>query len=185
MDLKMKVNLADLLTVSRIFLAFPVFFLLVDGMLPDRIFAAILFCLAGLTDYFDGKIARMQGKSTHFGKFLDPLADKILVISILVALTILSEIPLWIVILIITREILVTFLRVGNVEKFSPTIFAKFKTVVQMSGIVIILFLPFLQLNSQKSISYLIMMIVLFFTLVSGIQYVVIKVSRSHGVKES
>lgn len=178
----MKVSLANWFTASRIFLAFPIFLLLIDGTSHHRAFATILFCLAGLTDYLDGKIARMQGGCTPFGKFIDPLADKVLVISVLTALTISGEIPLWMVLLIVIREILVTFLRAGDVEKFSPTIFAKSKTAFQMFGIAIILFMPcltpmlyrggpLLKLELQNNLTYLIMTIILFITLVSGIQY--------------
>ena len=166
----MKVSLANWLTASRIFLAFPIFFLLMSSIPHHRTFATILFCLAGLTDYFDGKIARVYGEITPFGKFFDPLADKVLVISVLMGLTILREVPLWMVLLIVTREILVTFLRAGNVEKFSPTILAKSKTAFQMSGIGIILFIPCLT-QPREVLTYIIMTIILLVTIISGTQY--------------
>ena len=178
----MKINLADWVTASRIFLAFLIFSLLMGRMPYARIFAAILFCLAGLTDYFDGKIARKYGGGTAFGKFFDPLADKVLVILILTGLAILKEIPFWMVILIVIREIFVTFLRGGNVEKFSPTVLAKSKTAIQMFGTAVMLFMPclvpmlhrggiFLKVGVQQGLNYIIMTIILLVTIISGVQY--------------
>ncbi|OIN98686.1 hypothetical protein AUJ66_00280 [Candidatus Desantisbacteria bacterium CG1_02_38_46] len=183
----MKVHLANWFTASRIFLSFPIFFLLISGIPHYRTFSAILFCLAGLTDYLDGKIARIQGGGTPFGKFFDPLADKVLVILVLTGLIILEEVQLWMVLLIAIRELLVTLLRVGNVEKFSPTILAKSKTAFQMFGIAIILFIPclasmlhqggpLLKLETQHNLTYLIMMIILLVTIISGVQYVFVQI---------
>lgn len=181
----MKVRLADWITGARIFLSFPIFFFLMDSTLHARIFAAVLFCLAGFTDYLDGKIARFQGGSTPFGKFFDPLADKVLVVSVLTVLVILKEIPLWMVLLIAIREFLVTFWRAGNVEKFSPTVLAKSKTTFQMSGIAIILFIPclasycggpFFKLGIQQVLTYIIMTVILLVTLISGLQYAIIQI---------
>lgn len=171
MVFKMKVSLANWFTAVRVFLAFPIFFLLMRGTSSARASALILFCLAGLTDYFDGKIARVYGQITRSGKFFDPIADKILVISVLTGLGILKEIPLWMVILIVTREIFVTFLRVSDVEKFSPTILAKSKTAFQICGIAIMLFIPLLNLGIQQLLTKLIMTSILLVTIISGIPY--------------
>jgi len=167
----MRVNLANWFTMARIFLAFPIFFLLISDISHARLLAVFLFCFAGLTDYLDGKIARIFKSESKFGKFFDPFADKILVISVLTGLVILKEVPAWMVLLIGARELLVTFLRAGDIEKFSPTFFAKSKTAFQMCGITIILFLPFLKIEFEHIITYVIMTGILLSTLVSGIQY--------------
>lgn len=106
-------NLPNFLTLLRIFLIFPIIFFI------DRnsIFSSFLFILAISTDYLDGKIARKCNKISDLGKFLDPLADKILVSSILVYFVWLRFFSPWILILILFREFMVTGLRLGLLQK--------------------------------------------------------------------
>lgn len=168
----MKANLANLFTAIRIFLALPIFFFLLSDILYARILVIILFCFAGFTDYLDGKMARLYGGVTEFGKFIDPLADKILVVSILIGLAILNEVQFWMVFLIAARELIVTIFRAGSIEKFSPTFLAKSKTAFQMVGIGIILFIPFLKLGSTGNVlNHIIMSSMLAITLISGLHY--------------
>ena len=116
----MKMNLPNKLAILRMVLVIPfVIFLSLALEYTDktgitmtmRVFAAIIFVGAAITDYYDGKIARKYNLITNLGKLLDPLADKILVISALVTLAKFSQISLWFVIIIIFRELLITGLR--------------------------------------------------------------------------
>ncbi len=105
--------------------------------------ALVIFIIASLTDFFDGWSARKLGQVTAFGKFLDPLADKFLVISALIAFLFLDPlIPLWMVLIIILRDILVTIMRHLAIKKNSTlrtTRLAKIKTGFQMISIIVII----------------------------------------------
>lgn len=131
----MQLNLANKLTLARV-LAVPVLVLLLS--FPSRVsclIAMFFFIAASLTDLVDGWVARRYGQVTAFGKFLDPLADKILVSSALIMLTSLGWIPAWIVVVILAREITVTGLRAIAVEQgvvIAADRFGKLKTVLQM-----------------------------------------------------
>ena len=101
----MPMNLPNKLTMLRIILIpFFVFFLLYPGIPYGKWIALAIFCVASLTDLADGKIARKYNLVTDFGKFMDPLADKLLVCSAMIGLIELGRIPSWIVIVIIARE---------------------------------------------------------------------------------
>jgi CDP-diacylglycerol--glycerol-3-phosphate 3-phosphatidyltransferase len=135
-------NMPNKLTLSRIILA-PIFmfFFLIDNVY-SKTFGAALFMLAILTDIADGHYARKYGIVTGFGKFMDPLADKILVSSAFIALVSLGYARAWMVMLIIAREFYVTGLRSLAAYKgtvIQSSILAKVKTVVQMSCISLIL----------------------------------------------
>ena len=107
-------NLPNALTTVRLLLV-PLFLWLLlreDGMDPEsRIAAVVVFILAMVTDYVDGKIARERGLVTSFGKIVDPIADKALIGAALIGLSILGQIPWWVTVLILFREIGVTLLR--------------------------------------------------------------------------
>ena len=142
-------NLPNKLTVARIIIVpfFVVF--LVNVTVPHHfLIAGLLFALASFTDLLDGKIARKRNLITNFGKFLDPLADKILVISALVCFVSLGLAELWFVIIIIAREFMVTSIRliaVGTGEVIAANSWGKAKTVSQMAAIVGILIMQYLQ----------------------------------------
>jgi len=106
-------NLANNLTLTRIIIV-PVLIviLLYSTSKTSCLIAAILFALAGFTDWLDGYIARKQNLITSLGKFLDPLADKILVSITLIMLLSLNRVPAWMVAIIIAREVAVTGLRI-------------------------------------------------------------------------
>jgi len=152
-------NLPNKLSVLRIFLI-PIIliFLLpikIFGFEPTewnlfisdygRIFAAILFIIASLTDYADGVIARKYNMITNLGKFLDSLADKMLVISVLIALVDIGRISSIFVVIIVLREFMVTGLRLVASNKgvvMAAEMIGKIKTVTQMIAIIFILFEP-------------------------------------------
>lgn len=155
----MKMNLPNKLTMLRV-LMIPVFIVLfilaenykVTYMLHDpnsytfnfyRFFAALVFVLASITDYFDGKIARKYNLITNFGKLMDPLADKMLVITALIMLTHAGEINYICTLIVVLREIAISSIRLVALEKgevIAASIWGKYKTATQMIAIVLILF---------------------------------------------
>jgi CDP-diacylglycerol--glycerol-3-phosphate 3-phosphatidyltransferase len=135
-------NMPNKLTLSRIILA-PIFliFFLANGY-HSRILGLIIFLVAALTDLIDGHYARKYGIITGFGKFMDPLADKILVTTAFIALVSLGYARAWMVALIVGREFYVTGIRALAAYRgavITPSFWAKVKTVMQMSSITFIL----------------------------------------------
>lgn len=188
-------NLPNQLTVARIIMV-PVFVVfLVNITVPHHfLIAGLIFALASFTDFLDGKIARKRNLITNFGKFLDPLADKVLVISALVCFVNLGLAELWFVLIIIAREFMVTSIRLVAVN--TGTVIAangwgKLKTVSQMAAIVGILVMQYIQelidldvlsvfsVGSFSSSTVLWFMgnvligVAAFFTVISGIIYLV------------
>ena len=142
-------NLPNKLTVLRIFLV-PIFviFVLSPGIPLHYLWAFLTFAAASLTDHYDGKIARERNLITDFGKFLDPLADKILVISALVCFIQLGLANVWCVLIIIAREFLVTSLRLiaaDNGVVLAANRWGKTKTASQMIAIIFILVVQSIQ----------------------------------------
>ncbi len=104
--------------------------------------ALLLFIAASITDYFDGRIARKQGIVTNMGKLMDPIADKLLVISVFIAMTQIGRVHAAAVVLILARELLVTGLRVLAMEKgqvLAADVTGKVKTATQMTAIILLL----------------------------------------------
>ena len=130
-----RLNTANKLTIGRVALI-PVFLVVLYVDFPGGNYAAMaLFILAGLTDVADGYIARNRGQVTDFGKFTDPLADKILVVSAMLWFVEKGVIPAWAALIVIIREFMVTALRliaVGNGRVIDAAISGKIKTVVTM-----------------------------------------------------
>lgn len=175
----MKMNLPNKLAILRMVLVIPfVIFLSLALEYTDktgitmtmRVFAAIIFVGAAITDYYDGKIARKYNLITNLGKLLDPLADKILVISALVTLAKFSQISLWFVIIIIFRELLITGLRsivAAEGVVIAAESLGKWKTATQMIALTLIILIPF-----SFIINNILLLIPLILTIVSGIEYV-------------
>jgi CDP-diacylglycerol--glycerol-3-phosphate 3-phosphatidyltransferase len=135
-------NMPNKLTLSRIILSpvFIIFFLMDNPM--ARLAGFFIYCFAALTDLIDGHYARKYGVITGFGKFMDPLADKILVTSALIALVALGSVRAWMVVLIVAREFYVTGIRSLAAYRGAvivPSFWAKAKTVLQMTTITFIL----------------------------------------------
>ncbi|MBF0161024.1 MAG: CDP-diacylglycerol--glycerol-3-phosphate 3-phosphatidyltransferase [Magnetococcales bacterium] len=135
-------NLPNTLTATRILL---IPFFVGFSYLPDRlgfILAALCFSLAALTDWADGYIARRQGLLTQFGRFFDPVADKLLVISALVLLVAQNHAPVILVLIIVAREITVMALRermAGLGHRIPVSTTGKWKTGFQMTAIIMLL----------------------------------------------
>ncbi len=138
-------NLPNKLTMFRVILIpFFVFFLLADIGLGKAapILSLIIFIVASLTDMLDGKIARKYNMVTNFGKFMDPLADKLLVCSALICLVELEKIPSWIVIIIIAREFIISGFRLIAADHqivIAASMWGKFKTTFQMAAIILLI----------------------------------------------
>ncbi len=166
-------NLPNKLTMLRvIMIPFFVVFLLVDITPYDKWIALAIFIVASLTDLADGKIARKYNLITNFGKFMDPLADKLLVCSAMIALIELGRIPAWIVIVIIAREFIISGFRLvasDNGVVIAASYWGKFKTVSQMAMVILMIAdIPQLQI-----VTTVIMYIALVLTIVSLVDYLV------------
>lgn len=135
--------LPNLLTIVRI-LAIPIILLLLFS--PGRVYqviTAFLFLLVAMTDTLDGYFARRRGMVTTLGQFLDPLADKLLIVTALIALILARGIPLWMVVVIVGREIAVTGLRAIAVSQnviISPSTLGKYKTVFEVASITLLIY---------------------------------------------
>ena len=178
----MKRFIPNILTIIRILLV-PIFVLLINSELENSYFFALLiFLLASITDYLDGKLARKFQVVSKFGVFMDPLADKILVVTsfiIFLKIDLLSNIVLpWMVGLILFRDLSVTLLRVmmkrANITMVTSEV-AKLKTGLQLFAIIIILLLlsvnAILPLQSFSDYLRYFMIILTLFTVYTGIDY--------------
>lgn len=167
-------NLPNKLTIFRVILIpLFVFFLLSK---PDdfifRMIALSIFIVASLTDMLDGKIARKYNFITNFGKFADPLADKLLVCSAMICLIETGQIPSWVVIIIIAREFIISGFRLIASDKgvvIAANYFGKFKTVFQM--LMVIVMVANLNIPYWTLIGNILMYIALFLTILSLVVY--------------
>lgn len=167
-------NLPNKLTILRIIMVpFFVFFLLTDLVDGSKWIALVLFIVASLTDLLDGKIARKYNLVTNFGKFMDPLADKLLVCSAMICLIEMDKLPSWIVIIIISREFIISGFRLVAADSgivIAASYWGKFKTVFQMAMIIVLI----ADLGGVFDIISLILVAVaLALTIISLIDYVV------------
>ena len=166
-------NLPNKLTMFRVILI-PVFvvFLLVDITPYDKWIALAIFIIASLTDLLDGKIARKYNLVTNFGKFMDPLADKLLVCSAMICLVELKKIPAWIVIVIIAREFIISGFRLiasDNGVVIAASYWGKFKTTFQM----VMICLMIADIAEISLLTTIVMWAALVLTVVSLVDYLV------------
>jgi CDP-diacylglycerol---glycerol-3-phosphate 3-phosphatidyltransferase len=135
-------NLPNLLTVLRIMLV-PVLVVALLGNTPaGDVLAAIVFALASLTDFIDGRLARSRGSITTFGKLMDPLADKLLIVAALISLVSLHRLAAWVAMVIITRELAVTVLRLSASQAgvvMGASQFGKLKTCLQIAAVLAVI----------------------------------------------
>ncbi|MDY6915873.1 MAG: CDP-diacylglycerol--glycerol-3-phosphate 3-phosphatidyltransferase [Candidatus Cloacimonadota bacterium] len=182
----MKKYIPNILTIIRILLV-PLFiwFVFISTTQNHYVIATILFILACISDYFDGMLARQYRVISNFGKIMDPLADKILVISALAALTFKIEfVSIWVLLIIVIREVAVSILRAYYSKKkiyIAANIWGKLKTVFQMVGIITALtyfsfFQSFRQIFAPHHSTITIIFKIFFWivgiiTIISGITY--------------
>jgi CDP-diacylglycerol--glycerol-3-phosphate 3-phosphatidyltransferase len=137
------INLPNVLTVARILLVPVLVVALLEQTHNGDIVAAVVFALASATDFADGWLARSRGDVTNFGKLMDPIADKLLVVAALVALVSLERLAAWVAMVIIAREVAVTVARAQADEVIPAAAWGKAKTCVQVAAIFfLILFDP-------------------------------------------
>ena len=179
-------NLPNKLTVFRVILIVPFVLLLLGGHAQWGWFMAFfggiadyvdyialgIFIIASLTDMLDGKIARKYNLVTNFGKFMDPLADKLLVCSALICLIELGRIPAWIVIIIISREFIISGFRLvaaDNRVVIAASYWGKFKTTFQM----IMVCLMIANIEALAIVTQIVMWVAVALTVVSLVDYLV------------
>ena len=170
-------NLPNKLTILRVFLI-PVFIIVMKLPISyGNIIALIVFVVASLTDMLDGKIARKYNLVTNFGKFMDPLADKLLVCSAMICLIDTNQIPSWVVIVIIAREFIISGFRLIAVDNgivIAASMWGKVKTVCQMGMIIFMLLIsPEIQPFGYWVFCQIFMYLAMVMTVVSLIDYMV------------
>ena len=168
-------NLPNKLTILRVIMIpfFVAFLMLEDGANTTyRYIAAALFIIASLTDLLDGKIARKYNLVTNFGKFMDPLADKLLVCSALICMIELGQLPAWMVIIIISREFIISGFRLvasDNGVVIAASYWGKFKTTFQMIGVVLLI----LNIPALSMVTDIVIWIAVALTVISLVDYIV------------
>jgi CDP-diacylglycerol--glycerol-3-phosphate 3-phosphatidyltransferase len=182
----MKLTIPNQLTILRILLIpFFLFYFIQDEM-PQKLTGTIIFFIAAATDWYDGYIARRLNVITRWGQFMDPLADKLLISSALLAFAWLQFLQWWMVIAIVSRDLLITFLRMFALhtgKSIVTRIWAKWKTFLQMVAISIFLIylnFPSVSIHHLTSLppaytfwSTLMFLFVTLFTLYTGMQYLI------------
>ena len=164
-------NLPNKLTVLRVIL---IPFFVVSMMIENganqtfRYVAAAIFIIASLTDMLDGKIARKYNLVTNFGKFMDPLADKLLVCSALICLIQLGQLPAWMVIIIVSREFIISGFRLVAAEQGIVSYWGKFKTTFQMIAVVLMI----LNFEALSAVTLICTWAALILTIISLVDYI-------------
>lgn len=168
-------NIANKVTMVRVFLV-PIFiFSYYYNINNQQTLTAIIFIIASLTDALDGYLARSKNLVTNFGKFIDPLADKILTATALILLVEAGKVAGWIVVIIIAREFTITGFRIlaaaeGITIAASPL--GKIKTISQLFAIILLLLDNTVFINFNIPMDYLMLYVSLIFTVLSGIDYI-------------
>jgi len=186
-------TIANVITTFRILLTPLFIYFLFTQHTYFKIFALLIFIIASVTDAYDGYIARKYSTVSNLGKFLDPLADKILMSAAFISFVVLNLIPLWMVILVILRDFIITGLRIVMSAKnttMETRNSAKIKTGVQIGVVCFILvyiitqewkiFLdiaPYVKVVKDYYVIYILMLLTTVFTVWTGIEYIVINKS--------
>ena len=170
-------NTPNKLTIARMILVpfFVLFILTGWGGQANRYIWLVIFAAASITDWFDGKLARKYNLVTYFGKFMDPLADKLLVCSAMICLVDLKLIPVWVVLIIIAREFIISGFRLvasDNGIVIAASYWGKFKTTFQMLMVIVIIFNINLQLGWFPILGTILIYAALVLTVVSLIDYI-------------
>ncbi len=166
-------NLPNKLTMLRVIMIpfFVLFMLLPITGAADKWIALALFVIASLTDLLDGKIARKYNLVTNFGKFMDPLADKLLVCAALICLLSVGRIPAVAVLIIISREFIISGFRLIAADRgivIAASYIGKFKTVMQMAMIILMI----ADINVLRILTQIVMWIAVLLTVVSLVDYI-------------
>ena len=163
-------NLPNKLTVLRVIMI-PIFVIFMITPWANKYVALAIFCIASFTDYLDGYLARRDNLVTNFGKFMDPLADKLLVCSAMICL--IPKLPVWVVLIIIAREFIISGFRLvasDNGIVIAASYWGKFKTVSHMTMVImLILDLPF---TAYQVATQVVIWVGLILTVISLVDYV-------------
>ena len=168
-------NLPNKLTVLRvIMIPFFVVMLMLEGGMNQayRYIAAAIFIIASFTDFLDGNIARKYNLVTNFGKFMDPLADKLLVCSALICLIELGQLPAWMVLIIISREFIISGFRLvasDNGVVIAASYWGKWKTVFQMISVILLI----VNIPALSMVTNIALWIALALTVISLMDYII------------
>lgn len=177
-----KFSIPNIFSYLRIVLI-PVFiYLLTIKTAQAWMWALIVFCIASFTDFVDGWLARRLKQESEFGKFIDPIADKFLVISALIAIIAVDPyfefFDSWMIVIIVARDVLITVMRWFAIKRgrsLRTSRFGKFKTAFQMMSIVIIIMIYMIKklgfFETHVSVPYWIMLAVTIMTALSGLRY--------------
>jgi CDP-diacylglycerol---glycerol-3-phosphate 3-phosphatidyltransferase len=163
------VNLPNTLTVIRIMLVPVLVVALLGNTRGGDVFAAVVFAAASVTDFLDGRLARSRQSITTFGKLMDPLADKLLIVAALVALVSLNRLQAWVAMAIITRELAVTVLRLGATQAgvvMEASMLGKVKTCLQIA-----LILALIAVQGQPLWVSVLLYATVLVTVVSGLDF--------------
>lgn len=166
-------NLPNKLTILRVaMIPFFIVFLLIPITPYDNWIALAIFIVASITDLLDGKIARKYNLVTNFGKFMDPLADKLLVCSALICLIELGRIPAWMVIVIIAREFIISGFRLVASDSgvvIAASYWGKFKTTFQMVAVCLLI----ADIAALQIVTQIVLWIAVILTVVSLVDYLI------------
>jgi len=168
----MKINIPNILTLIRILLV-PLF---VIYLMKDLYFSAlIVFAIAGLSDGLDGFIARYFNQRTELGAYLDPIADKLLIISAFVSLAVMKIIPGWLAVIVISRDVLILlgiaiFSITGITVDIKPSFVSKCTTVIQLATVVFVLLNP--AVSGTGMIKYFLYWLTAGLSILSGFHYI-------------
>lgn len=169
-------NTANKITLLRVLLV-PIFMvLLLAESVTCNVLALVVFVLASITDAVDGYVARNYNQVTNFGKFVDPLADKMLTTSAFVILLSYGRMSVWAIMIVLAREFMVSgvrFMAAASGKVIAASMWGKLKTVSQMVAIIaaIILMLPYFPTETAKIITDILVWLSVVFTVISGIDY--------------
>ena len=168
----MKMNVPNTLTIVRVLLIpFFVAFMICNITSYDNYIALVIFVVASLTDTLDGYLARKNNEVTNFGKFMDPLADKLLVCSALICLIQLGQLPAWVVIIIISREFIISGFRLVAADNgivIAASYWGKFKTTFQMIAVILMIF----NIPALATVTMIMLVIAVVLTVISLVDYV-------------
>jgi CDP-diacylglycerol---glycerol-3-phosphate 3-phosphatidyltransferase len=162
-------NIPNVLTVLRIMLVPALVVALLGDTPAGDVLAAVVFALASLTDFVDGYLARARDSITTFGKLMDPLADKLLIVAALISLVSLHRLPAWVAMVIITRELAVTVLRLGATQAgvvMAASMLGKLKTCLQIAAV-----LSVIAVHGQPPWVSALLYVTVLVTVVSGLDY--------------
>jgi CDP-diacylglycerol--glycerol-3-phosphate 3-phosphatidyltransferase len=168
----LRLNLPTLLTLSRV-VAIPLFIIVTPG---HNLLGALVFAVASLTDFLDGYLARRSGEVTTFGIILDPIADKFLVIAALILLVDMARISVWVAVIIIVREFLVTALRVVALSRdivIKAETGGKLKTASQVTAIIALILDRVVFGVDLYDLGIVLIWVSIVLSVVSGVQYMV------------